>query len=165
MKTSATSLEQRVNTDTDIEQAKAPDLNSLPISPEVAALIAQQVPAIAATAPTTGRVLAASPVPGIYPIIEAVRVEVNKLTTTAARIRYLHSVGLNTTQISKTLDILYQHVRNTLTRPVKRPLGLNAPPQLLPAQAPVVQIPQASETSEQSTATATELSFTSAKAA
>lgn len=43
------------------------------------------------------------------------------LGTTAAKIRYLHSLGYDRKEISNILFVRYQHVRNELTRIVKRP--------------------------------------------
>jgi hypothetical protein len=44
------------------------------------------------------------------------------LTTTSARIRYLHACGLKNGEIAKKLGKLYQHVRNVLIVPVKTPM-------------------------------------------
>lgn len=46
----------------------------------------------------------------------------NGLPTKSAKIRYLHSQGMTTGQIAKVLDIRYQHARNVLTQPLKRPV-------------------------------------------
>jgi len=41
-------------------------------------------------------------------------------TTTSARVRYLNSHGMSRSEISKVLNIRYQHVRNILITPIKR---------------------------------------------
>jgi hypothetical protein len=45
----------------------------------------------------------------------------NKLDKVSDQIRYLNSLGFSRSQIAKFLDKRYQHVRNVLTAPVKRP--------------------------------------------
>ena len=44
-----------------------------------------------------------------------------ELSTTSGKVRYLDSIGWPRGQISKKLDIRYQHVRNVLITPVKAP--------------------------------------------
>lgn len=39
---------------------------------------------------------------------------------TSTKVRYLHSLGMTTSDISKTLKIRYQHVRNVLITPVTK---------------------------------------------
>jgi hypothetical protein len=51
---------------------------------------------------------------------EALMNEVNKLTTTSAKIRYLHAENKPTAQIAKLLGIRYQWVRNVLITPIKK---------------------------------------------
>lgn len=46
--------------------------------------------------------------------------EVMKLTTTSARIRFLHGKGYDKADIHRLLGIRYQHVRNVLLQPLKR---------------------------------------------
>lgn len=43
-----------------------------------------------------------------------------KLTTTAARVRYLDSLNFTRSDIAKMLNIRYQHVRNTLVTLLKK---------------------------------------------
>lgn len=43
------------------------------------------------------------------------------LTTTSSKIRYLHSQGLTRSQIAKLLNKRYQHIRNVLIEPLKKP--------------------------------------------
>ena len=43
------------------------------------------------------------------------------ILTTSGKIRYLDSQNLTRGQISKVLNIRYQHVRNVLITPVKNP--------------------------------------------
>jgi competence protein ComGC len=45
----------------------------------------------------------------------------DKFNTTSAKIRHLNSQGLTRSEISKVLNIRYQHVRNVLIQPLKRP--------------------------------------------
>lgn len=51
-------------------------------------------------------------------------VRINKhletLTTTSSKIRYLLSEGLTRSQVSKKLNIIYQHVRNVEITPIKK---------------------------------------------
>ncbi len=47
--------------------------------------------------------------------------KLNKLPTTSSKIRYLDSKGYSRVQISKVLNKRYQHVRNVLITPLKRP--------------------------------------------
>jgi len=42
-----------------------------------------------------------------------------KLTTTSSKIRYLDKQNYTRGDISRILDIRYQHVRNVLTQPLK----------------------------------------------
>lgn len=48
-------------------------------------------------------------------------VELEKLTTTSSKIRYLDSLGWSRSSISKKLNKRYQHVRNVLITPVSKP--------------------------------------------
>lgn len=43
----------------------------------------------------------------------------NSLTTKSSKIRYLHSLGWSKSRIAKHLGVIYQHVRNVLTTPLK----------------------------------------------
>jgi hypothetical protein len=43
-----------------------------------------------------------------------------ELPTTSARIRYLHANGMSKGDISRALNIRYQHVRNVLLQPLKK---------------------------------------------
>jgi hypothetical protein len=45
--------------------------------------------------------------------------ETSEFPTKSARIRYLASKGMKTGDIAKLMGIRYQHVRNTLQRPLK----------------------------------------------
>ena len=45
----------------------------------------------------------------------------NNLPTTSSKIRYLNSLDISRGDISRTLNIRYQHVRNVLITPVKNP--------------------------------------------
>jgi hypothetical protein len=45
--------------------------------------------------------------------------EMINMTTMSSKIRYLHQKGFTRTQISKTLNIRYQWVRNVLITPIK----------------------------------------------
>ena len=47
--------------------------------------------------------------------------ELNELTTTSSKIRFLDSKGISRSGISKILNIRYQHVRNVLITPIKNP--------------------------------------------
>ena len=40
--------------------------------------------------------------------------------TTSSKIRYLNGEGLSRSEIAKTLNIRYQHVRNVLITPIKK---------------------------------------------
>lgn len=46
--------------------------------------------------------------------------EVEALTTKSAKIRKLNELGWTRGEIARGLGILYQHVRNVLTQPLKR---------------------------------------------
>lgn len=48
------------------------------------------------------------------------------LTTTSAKIRYLHAEGFSRGQIALKTNKRYQHVRNVLITPLKRQLNANA---------------------------------------
>ena len=43
------------------------------------------------------------------------------LTTKSARIRMLDTLGYSRSEIAKSMEILYQHVRNVLITPVAKP--------------------------------------------
>ena len=43
----------------------------------------------------------------------------SKLTTTSSKIRYLNREGFSRGDISRSLNIRYQHVRNVLITPIK----------------------------------------------
>jgi len=47
--------------------------------------------------------------------------KLNGLSTKSAKIRYLHSKGYAPSGIAKFLGVIYQHVRNVLNQPIKRP--------------------------------------------
>lgn len=44
----------------------------------------------------------------------------DSITTTSGKIRHLNNAGLTRSEIAKTLNIRYQHVRNVLIQPLKR---------------------------------------------
>lgn len=46
--------------------------------------------------------------------------KLEELTTTSARVRYLHSTGMARGDIARTLNIRYQWVRNVLITPLKK---------------------------------------------
>lgn len=46
--------------------------------------------------------------------------KLEELTTTSARVRYLHSTGMSRGDIARTLNIRYQWVRNVLITPLKK---------------------------------------------
>jgi len=46
--------------------------------------------------------------------------ELDALTTTSSKVRYLAGKGMERGQIAKTLGIRYQHVRNVLVTPLKK---------------------------------------------
>lgn len=46
--------------------------------------------------------------------------DLNALPSKSAKIRYLYSLGESRSEISKILNIRYQHVRNVLITPVKK---------------------------------------------
>lgn len=73
-----------------------------------------------------------------FPIIPEYRMALMKLPTTSARIRKMSADGYTRTQISETLDIIYQHVRNVLTQKVKRPITL-VQPVMFPS--PMIKVP------------------------
>jgi hypothetical protein len=50
---------------------------------------------------------------------DKVQAELNALSTTSAKIRFLDKKGLSRGDISRALGIRYQHVRNVLTQPLK----------------------------------------------
>jgi aminoglycoside phosphotransferase len=52
-------------------------------------------------------------------ITAAQQAHMDKLTSTAARVRYLASEGLDRGDISRVLNIRYQWVRNVLITPLK----------------------------------------------
>ena len=47
--------------------------------------------------------------------------QLNKFKTTSAKIRFLASKDMSRGDIARTLQIRYQHVRNVLITPVKKP--------------------------------------------
>lgn len=47
--------------------------------------------------------------------------KIESMKTTSSKIRYLNSLGLSRSEISKYLQIRYQHVRNVLITPIKNP--------------------------------------------
>jgi hypothetical protein len=49
-----------------------------------------------------------------------VNAELEKLSTTSGKIRYLDSIGWTRGAIAKKLDKRYQHVRNVLITPIKK---------------------------------------------
>ena len=49
--------------------------------------------------------------------------EVSSLPTKSSKIRKLDSMGWSRGDISRTLEIRYQHVRNVLITPVKNPVS------------------------------------------
>jgi len=49
-----------------------------------------------------------------------VSVVIDGLTTTSSKIRALTSEGYSRSEISKSLGILYQHVRNVQLMPIKK---------------------------------------------
>lgn len=51
---------------------------------------------------------------------ESIDVELNKLPTTSAKIRFLLAQNWTRGQVAKKLDIRYQHVRNVELQPLKR---------------------------------------------
>lgn len=55
--------------------------------------------------------------PDVYSDLD---IELSKLTTTSAKIRYLNSLQWKRGPIAKKLDIRYQHVRNVLITPIKK---------------------------------------------
>ena len=48
-----------------------------------------------------------------------VRKALDEISTTSGKIRYLDKKGLSRGDISRVLNIRYQHVRNVLTQPLK----------------------------------------------
>jgi hypothetical protein len=73
-----------------------------------------------------------------FPPSEAYKLLLERLPNKSARIRRMHSDGYTTSQISKHLNILYQHARNVLMQIVKRPTELQySAPQ---TQTPVIDI-------------------------
>lgn len=48
------------------------------------------------------------------------QVELTNFKTVSDKVRYLASQGINRSEISKMLNIRYQHVRNILTRQLKK---------------------------------------------
>lgn len=52
--------------------------------------------------------------------VESYKKEIESLPTMSAKIRFLNSKGLTRGQISKTLQIRYQWVRNVLITPIKK---------------------------------------------
>lgn len=46
--------------------------------------------------------------------------ELSNITTVSGKIRYLNSQGKSRSEISKILNIRYQHVRNVLVTPLKK---------------------------------------------
>jgi DNA-binding NarL/FixJ family response regulator len=54
------------------------------------------------------------------PVLSAKQQEVlASLTTTSAKIRYLAAEGFDRGDIARTLNVIYQHVRNVLITPIK----------------------------------------------
>ena len=49
------------------------------------------------------------------------KIEMDKLPTLSAKIRYLDKENFTRSQIAKIVDRRYQHVRNVLETPLKRP--------------------------------------------
>ena len=47
--------------------------------------------------------------------------KLNGLPTKSAKIRYLHSMEWSRSDIARELGVRYQHVRNVLITPVKKP--------------------------------------------
>ena len=53
-------------------------------------------------------------------VTKKIETALTSLPTKSAKIRFLHSKGFSRVEISKTLQIRYQHVRNVLITPLKR---------------------------------------------
>jgi hypothetical protein len=74
-----------------------------------------------------------------FPPSESYKLILERLPNKSARIRRMHSDGYTTSQISKHLNILYQHARNVLMQIVKRPTEMQfIAPQTPPT--PVIDI-------------------------
>lgn len=52
--------------------------------------------------------------------VEKLDIDLSKLTTMSAKIRYLHALGWKTGPISKKLNIRYQWARNVIITPLKK---------------------------------------------
>lgn len=50
---------------------------------------------------------------------QEIKKELNQLETKSAKIRFLHKKGFSRGDISRILNIRYQHVRNVLITPLK----------------------------------------------
>jgi hypothetical protein len=88
------------------------------------------------------------PMPDIrpsYPPSENHQALINSLPNKSAKIRWMHSRGYTTSQISRHLGILYQHARNVLTQQTKRPNPLTMSPM---GYSTVVQLPFAADTTK-----------------
>ncbi len=46
--------------------------------------------------------------------------KIDQMETKSAKIRYLHTLDFSRSEISRILNIRYQHVRNVLITPLKR---------------------------------------------
>ena len=55
-------------------------------------------------------------------VSKTLKSELDKLPTTSSKIRYLDSKDYSRGDISRILNIRYQHVRNVLITPVKNPV-------------------------------------------
>ena len=54
-------------------------------------------------------------------LTKAQATKLDSFQTTSAKIRFLHSLGNERGAIAKKLNIRYQHVRNVLITPIKKP--------------------------------------------
>lgn len=54
------------------------------------------------------------------PKVKVIPKEVNSLPTVSAKIRHLNGLGWSRSEIAKSLNKRYQHVRNVLTTPLKK---------------------------------------------
>jgi hypothetical protein len=91
-----------------------------------------------------------------WPLTDDYRGRLDALPNKSAKIRRMHADGYTTSQIAKTLDILYQHARNVLLQRVKRPTESMQPIPQQPQSQPQPQQQQAPQLDEAYLKTAAE---------
>jgi len=101
------------------QPAAAPPVTAEQFIQIMQAMLANRTTLVPVPMPATTRMMAP-----IQPLSPAYRAELVKLPTKSAMIRKMAADGYTKSAISKHLNIIYQHVRNVLNTPVKRPMGM-----------------------------------------